>query len=32
MEEFDAEELPGEDSSHGRENGAEALTSDEKGA
>jgi DNA polymerase-3 subunit gamma/tau len=32
MEEFDAEELPGEDSPHGRENGAEALTSDEKGA
>jgi DNA polymerase-3 subunit gamma/tau len=31
-EELDAEELPGEDSLHGRENGAEALTSDEKGA
>jgi DNA polymerase-3 subunit gamma/tau len=32
MEELDAEELPGEDSSGGHENGAEALTSDEKGA
>ena len=32
MEEFDAEELPGEESSQGHENGAEALTSDEKGA
>jgi hypothetical protein len=32
MEEFDAEELPGEESSHRHENGAGALTSDEKGA